>query len=642
MTRPRIRFRTLALVIATLIAITLSAFQYASHLKASDEISKSFSNDVLSAVQNGIVAALRFPLAYGDSDAEISRVVDGLMQNEFVYGIVVKDNDGRVLKAKMDETKTEGSRKVFQKTIMIIDDRLPDLDPLSDNEDTKLVLGTVTLLLTSEKAEKSLSSVFTFTLYSSLAGIVAIVLMLIPYFARQEKHNKIVIGALDQIGRGQHVEIDNKTSIKEMHEIVSGVNALSKTLQESRDALEKSDAIKNNLIARASHDLRNPINTINGLIELLHETSNALEADDPKIQKMVEHIRIAHGATGSLVSILDQLLDFNLIKNGNFEYRESSFNPEVMFDNIYSANRKRGGNSVSFDVTCSTAVEANITNALVLSDPAKINRILNNLIENAFNNTKSGYIHVDWSIQKHDQGYVLAVGVEDTGCGILDENLSRIFDDYFRENTQTTGWGIGLTMVRQFLDVMGGSIEVSSVKNSGSTFRISVPVTLAPSTSNTMESAQIAGLTAIIVDDSESNCYTLKHILASYGIQSESYTSPLEALEAIKNRDGIQKAYFDVALVDYKMPDMNGVELAIKIDALLNTTAVVCVTAHVDTTAMSEIAKHSGAGNPIHACIQKPINREELVIVLSEISSGKKAHQTSLERLINSKDLDNQ
>lgn len=642
MTNPRIRFRTLALVIATLIAITLSAFQYASHMKASDEISKSFSDDVVSAVQNGIVAALRFPLAFGDSEAEISRVVDGLMQNEFVYGIVVKDNDGKVMKAVMDESKTESSQKVFQKTIVIKDDRLPDLDPLSDGEDTDLILGTVTLLLTSEKAEKSLSSVFIFTLYSSLAGIVAIVLMLIPFFARQERHNKIVIDALDQIGQGKHVEIEKRTSIKEMHEIVLGVNTLSKTLKESRDALEKSDAIKNNLIARASHDLRNPINTINGLIELLHETSNLLEIEDPKIQKMIEHIRIAHGATGSLVSILDQLLDFNLIKNGNFEYRESSFNPEVMFDNIYSANQKRGGKSVSFEVTCSTLAESAITDALALSDPAKINRILNNLIDNAFNNTKSGYIHVDWAIQKQDQGYALAVGVEDTGCGIHPENLTRIFDDYFRENTQTTGWGIGLTMVRQFLDLMGGNIEVSSVKNSGSTFRINIPVSLTPNTSSTIENVQVSGLSAIIVDDSESNCYTLKHILANYGIQSESYTNPLEALAAIKGRDGIQKPYFDVALVDYKMPDMNGVELANEIDTLLNTTAVICVTAHVDTTAMTEIAKHTGAGNPIHACIQKPINREELVVVLSEIYSGKKAHQSSLERLINTKDLDNQ
>jgi PAS domain S-box-containing protein len=380
---------------------------------------------------------------------------------------------------------------------------------------------------------------------------------------------------------------------------------------------EHANRAKSEFLSTMSHEIRTPMNAILAMADLLTDT--------PLDAQQKEYVSVFQRTGGNLLTLLDQVLDLSKVEAGHLELEAVEFDLEPLLrqriDVMQAQARLRG-----VELTCE--VKAGVPGKL-LGDPNRIGQILFNLLANALKFTERGRASlVVERISGTSNKVSLRFSVIDTGIGIPAQKLALIFAPFTQVDASTTrqygGTGLGLTISKALVELMGGRLQVESEVGIGSTFFFTAPFTVAPGLADEAEEVEPPadanlpfaealislgrrGVSILLADDSNDNIYVIRAYLRQPGVVLDVVKNGQEALDAFKQRE------YDVVLMDMEMPVMDGYTATRGIREWENTqgrsrTPVLALTAYA---LHGEVRKTTAAGCTAH--LTKPIKRPVLI-----------------------------
>ena len=420
--------------------------------------------------------------------------------------------------------------------------------------------------------------------------------------------------------------------------IIFSVENYKKEMEEKNEVAREALEAKSNFLANMSHEIRTPMNAIYGMAELLEEKDFGREEK--------EYIATIKRSSENLLSIINEILDFSKVDSGKMDVVEEPYEFNDMVQDVITIIEFRLKDK---HIKLQLEIDANIPREMK-GDETRIRQILINLLNNAVKFTNQGSItlNIKW-MEKDDMQGDLMIDVIDTGIGISQENLSKLFTAFgqidTRKNRNVEGTGLGLAICKKLIDIMGGDISVESKLKEGSTFRVVLPQKIYdPRPCNyvnkqeeihfTKESYRIT-FTAprakvLIVDDNKVNRQVARELMKLFGFEASLAESGQEAVDRVQKH----LVSYDIIFMDHMMPYMDGVE-ATKVIRKLNgdyakTVPIVALTANAIKGVEQ---KFLDAG--MNDYLPKPIRVEQLSDILRRWLPHKKQFTagTSLEEI---------
>ncbi len=399
--------------------------------------------------------------------------------------------------------------------------------------------------------------------------------------------------------------------------LVKRVDGQMNALRRARQEAEKLNNLKSDFLANMSHEIRTPMNGILGMAELILCTNPTSQQEG--------YARTILSSGDTLLTIIDDILDFSKIEAGKLDLTPIPMNMLDLVDEVaclHAVKARDKAIELAVRYTPGTA-------QFVHADPVRMRQILTNLISNAIKFTDKGHIIISVSQEAHEQPDIamLKFSVSDTGIGMNEEACEHIFDKFTQADSSTTrhygGTGLGLSICKKLVQMMGGEINVFSEKDKGSIFNFSVP--LQHNTENVQLPPKppiLKNVKVLVVDDLEVIRTLVSEQLKAAGMRCDTASGGAEALKMMQ-RAAQDKDPYNIAILDYLMPDMNGEMLAVSINDYdeLRECCLVMLTAAGNPLADDEFVQKG-----FSAYISKPVENKRLLrslaIIWEEYSNG--------------------
>jgi len=393
-------------------------------------------------------------------------------------------------------------------------------------------------------------------------------------------------------------------------------------LRDARDEALAAERAKNNFIAVMSHEMRTPLNGVMASLEIAKRRSFDAEQD--------RFLGMAQTSARQLLRHVNDVLDISKVEGGHMPLVEEDFDLHTLVRDLVEPMR---ATAAEVGTVIETAVLSDLP--MVRGDMLRLGQVVTNLVTNAIKFTVGGMVSIEIEAQSAaDETVTVEIRVTDTGIGIAEEDLDRVFDDFvmvdpsFRR--EAGGTGLGLAISRRLIEAMGGQIGAEAELGEGSCFWLRVPLRRAHGSAVTTPppaGTEAAALDLLVVEDNPTNRLVLEEMLRHMG-----YRVTLAADGA----EGVRQASlrrFDVVLMDISMPGMDGLTATglIRAEGLSRASRIVAVTAH---TLPADLARFREAG--MDACLTKPINGADLRRALYEGREDQHMQRPSADLLVSS------
>ena len=409
----------------------------------------------------------------------------------------------------------------------------------------------------------------------------------------------------------------NSINLKQKDELEGLILDCRDISQRKKDALEllRAQKTKELFLANISHEIRTPINGIAGMADLLSQNPSA---DDQTL-----YLKAIKTAAENLKVIINDILDLASIESGKLKFEKINFHLDETIRSLVDTFRLQ---SQEKGILLEYKMDSKIPGVFI-GDPVRLNQILINLISNALKFTHQGSIKISISIdQIKDKDYYLKFEIKDTGIGIPKSKLKTIFESFSQADASVTrkygGTGLGLTIVRQLVQLQHGTIKVSSEENEGSTFTVVVPyrigikdLQVSKGRSALNKTLQLKNASILLVEDNDINRLYAGSILKMWGCPFDTAENGEVAIEKYKN------SHFDLILMDIQMPVMDGFETTKVIRQWSNEKSKIPIVALTANATQRDIDKCISLG--MNDCLTKPFTQEDLLKVLDKYLGSK-------------------
>ncbi|MDR1735712.1 MAG: response regulator [Oscillospiraceae bacterium] len=438
-------------------------------------------------------------------------------------------------------------------------------------------------------------------------------------------------GALEEIGKGNFDASAKTYNIKELGDLSGGINGMKENIRQMLAREQESNKSKTKFLATMSHEIRTPMNTIIGVAQIELRKHGIPE-------EYASALEMIYSSGSTLLGIVNDVLDMSKIETGGLEINPAEYDlPSLISDAVQLNVVRIGSKPIEFILHADKDLPSRM-----IGDELRIKQILNNLLSNAIKYTKSGCVTLTAShFIGHDGGVFLCFSVADTGQGIKQADLERLFTAYARFNTAANraaeGTGLGLTITKRLVEMMDGEISAESEWGKGSVFSVTLrqrAVDCAPIGAEVAENLRGFRYTGarrqarqeilyvpmpygrvLIVDDVDTNLYVAEGLMMPYQLKVETANSGFAALEKVQSGNT-----YDVIFMDHMMPDMDGIETTEKLRAGGYKGAVVALTANALAGNDEMFASHGFDG-----FIPKPIDTRSLNAALHKFVRDRKA-----------------
>ncbi len=373
----------------------------------------------------------------------------------------------------------------------------------------------------------------------------------------------------------------------------------SRALQEALSAAEQANKAKTTFLSNMSHEIRTPMNAIIGL--------NSIVLNDPDISdKVREHSEKIGTSANHLLGIINDILDMSRIESGRMVIRKEEFSFSKMLEQV---NTIIGGQCKEKGLEYECRIKG-VVDDYYVGDDVKLRQVLLNILGNSVKFTSEGgkvSLLVE-NINHFDRNVTLRFTMKDSGCGMSEEYLPHLFEPFTQEDSSVVNkygsTGLGMPITKSVVELMNGHIEVESKKNVGTTFIVTVTLFESEMKKDKPADGDVDAndINVLVIDDDAIACEHAEVIMEQVGVRCETVTSGQEALELVKIRHGRREDY-DLILVDWKMPEMDGIETTKRIREIVGYETPIIILTSYNWDEIVDTARNAG----VDTFVSKPL-----------------------------------
>ena len=406
-----------------------------------------------------------------------------------------------------------------------------------------------------------------------------------------------------EIGKLPYVQGGKKTYSLVFRDVTESAEQLKDALKQAKIASEA----KGSFLSNMSHEIRTPLNAVIGYIAIAKDSKD----DRNRIWHCLDNCEIA---SRHLLQIINDILDMSSIESGKLKIAYEEFDLKKQIADITAIFYQ---NSREKQITFETRVE-DLTEEWVVGDQLRLNQILMNLLSNAvkFTAEKGRILLTIRQLRTDEKKVYVEFKVSDNGIGMSDAYMAKLFQPFEQESASTAkkygGSGLGLSITHNLIQMMGGTIQVQSEQNVGTTFIVVMPFDRSehhPTIS--LDATDYSRVRALVVDDERDEGAYVKAMLKRCGVKADTVVSGADALKRLKGRMSTDYAY-NLCILDWNMPDMDGVEIATRIREEFGTSLPIIIATAYDVSEFEAAARSAG----VNKIVSKPLFQSTLFDLL--------------------------